>query len=215
MNAEIKEVIGTLLSARAYVFSVLHRLLGSEPTKELLDAVSSEESLAALALFEGDSEAAVKLKNVLAACRILDADAVTTLYTAGTKYYNAGQAGEVEKVENAAANAATAAAKAETDAAAAAAEAEAAVQDAADAAKLAEKNPENETVKTAAEAAEAAAAGGPLAATAAETAQKAYEAAVASHASMIDPQIFSAIIFALIGFSLVTGIEIAGKMMKK
>ena len=47
------------------------------------------------------------------------------------------------------------------------------------------------------------------------TAQKAYEAAVASHASMIDPQIFSAIIFALIGFSLVTGIEIAGKMMKK
>ena len=69
--------------------------------------------------------------------------------------------------------------------------------------------------ETAAEAAEAAAAGGPLAATAAETAQKAYEAAVASHASMIDPQIFSAIIFALIGFSLVTGIEIAGKMMKK
>ena len=69
--------------------------------------------------------------------------------------------------------------------------------------------------ETAAEAAEAAAAGGPLAATAAETAQKAYEAAVASHASMIDPQIFSAVIFALIGFSLVTGIEIAGKMMKK
>ena len=69
--------------------------------------------------------------------------------------------------------------------------------------------------ETAAEAAEAAAAGGPLAATAAETPQKAYEAAVASHASMIDPQIFSAIIFALIGFSLVTGIEIAGKMMKK
>ena len=69
--------------------------------------------------------------------------------------------------------------------------------------------------ETAAEAAEAAAAGGPLAASAAETAQKAYEAAVASHASMIDPQIFSAVIFALIGFSLVTGIEIAGKMMKK
>ena len=48
MNAEIKEVITTLLSARAYVFSALHRLLGNEPTKELLDAVSSEESLAAL-----------------------------------------------------------------------------------------------------------------------------------------------------------------------
>ena len=81
MNAEIKEVITTLLSARAYVFSVLHRLLGNEPTKELLDAVSSEESLAALALFEGDSEAAGKLKAVLASCRDLDAEAAKMEYT--------------------------------------------------------------------------------------------------------------------------------------
>lgn len=81
MNAEIKEVIATLLSARAYVFSALHRLLGSEPTKELLDAVSSEDSLAALALFEGDSEAAGKLKAVLASCRDLDVDAVRSEYT--------------------------------------------------------------------------------------------------------------------------------------
>lgn len=77
----MKEVIATLLSARAYVFSVLHRLLGSEPTKELLDAVSSEDSLAALALFEGDSEAAVALKNVLASCRGLDVEAVRSEYT--------------------------------------------------------------------------------------------------------------------------------------
>lgn len=81
MNAEIKEVIGTLLSARAYVFSALHRLLGAEPTKELLQAVSSEESLAALALFEGDSEAAAALKNVLASCRDLDVDAASGEYT--------------------------------------------------------------------------------------------------------------------------------------
>ena len=81
MNAEIKEVITTLLSARAYVFSALHRLLGNEPTKELLDAVSSEESLAALVLFEGDSEAAVKMKAVLASCRDLDADAARSEYT--------------------------------------------------------------------------------------------------------------------------------------
>ena len=81
MNAEIKEVITTLLSARAYVFSVLHRLLGNEPTKELLNAVSSEESLAALALFEGDSEAAGKLKAVLASCRDLDAEAAKMEYT--------------------------------------------------------------------------------------------------------------------------------------
>ena len=47
----------------------------------------------------------------------------------------------------------------------------------------------------------------------AEAAQKVYDAAVASHTSMIDPQIFSAVIFALIGFCLVTGIEMAGKMM--
>ena len=84
MNAEIKEVISTLLSARAYVFSALHRLLGSEPTKELLDAVSSEESLAALSLFEGECEAAAKLKNVLLSCRNLDeatVDAIRSEYT--------------------------------------------------------------------------------------------------------------------------------------
>ena len=81
MNNEIKEIVSTLLAGRGYVFSVLHRLLGSEPTKELLDAVSSEESLAALSLFEGDSEAAAKLKAVLASCRELDADAAKMEYT--------------------------------------------------------------------------------------------------------------------------------------
>ena len=81
MNTEIKEVIRTLLSARAYAFSVLHRLLGCEPTKELLDAVSSEESLTALALFESDSEAAANLKEVLASCREMDADAAKMEYT--------------------------------------------------------------------------------------------------------------------------------------
>ena len=49
----------------------------------------------------------------------------------------------------------------------------------------------------------------------AEAAQKTYEVAVASHASMIEPQIFSAIVFALIGFCLVTGIEMAGKKLSK
>jgi len=81
MNAEMKEVVLTLLAGRGYVFSVLHRLLGSEPTRELLDAVSSEESLQALALFEGDSEAAAKLKTVLASCRDLDVDAAKMEYT--------------------------------------------------------------------------------------------------------------------------------------
>jgi putative membrane protein len=65
------------------------------------------------------------------------------------------------------------------------------------------------------EAAEAAAGSGPLAAAAADAAQKAYETAVTSHASMIEPQIFSAVVFAVIGFCLVTGIEVAGKIMSK
>jgi hypothetical protein len=65
------------------------------------------------------------------------------------------------------------------------------------------------------EAAEAAAGSGPLAAAAADAAQKAYETAVTSHASMIDPQIFSAVVFAVIGFCLVTGIEVAGKVLSK
>jgi len=81
VNAEIKEVIRTLLSARSYVFSALHRLLGNEPTKELLDAVSSEESLAALTLFESDSKAAAKLKEVFASCSRLDPDAAKMEYT--------------------------------------------------------------------------------------------------------------------------------------
>ena len=40
-------------------------------------------------------------------------------------------------------------------------------------------------------------------------------AQTADYAAMIDPQIFSAILFAIIGFSLVTGVEIAGKMASK
>ena len=49
----------------------------------------------------------------------------------------------------------------------------------------------------------------------AEAAQKVFDAAVASHASMIEPKIFSAVVFALIGFCLVTGIEMVGKMLFK
>ena len=36
-------------------------------------------------------------------------------------------------------------------------------------------------------------------------------AAIAEYSSMIDPHIWGAVLFALIGFSLVTGIELAGK----
>ena len=46
-------------------------------------------------------------------------------------------------------------------------------------------------------------------------AQEAFEVAVAANAPMIDMQIGSAIIFALVGFSLVTGVEVAGKFLSK
>lgn len=46
-------------------------------------------------------------------------------------------------------------------------------------------------------------------------AQQTFEAAVTSHAEMIDPQIGSAVVFALAGFFLVTGIEMAGKMISR
>ena len=49
----------------------------------------------------------------------------------------------------------------------------------------------------------------------AAVAQQAFEAAVAANAPMIQMQIGSAVIFALIGFSLVTGIEIAGRIISK
>ena len=46
-------------------------------------------------------------------------------------------------------------------------------------------------------------------------AQETFEAAVAANAPMIDMQIGLAVMFALIGFVLVTGVEIAGKLLAK
>lgn len=46
-------------------------------------------------------------------------------------------------------------------------------------------------------------------------AQEAYEAAVAANAPMIDMQIGSAVVFALIGFSLVSGIEVVEKILNR
>lgn len=73
MNADVKEVVLTLMAGRAYVFSLLHKMLGAEPTRALMDAVSSGESLQAVSLFEsGDSDAAEKLKGVLSSCGDMD-----------------------------------------------------------------------------------------------------------------------------------------------
>ena len=47
------------------------------------------------------------------------------------------------------------------------------------------------------------------------TAQEAFDAAVAASVPMIDMKIGSAVLFALVGFSLVTGVEVAGKLLSK
>lgn len=73
MNAETKEVVLTLLAGRAYVFSLFHKMFGAEPTEVLLQAVSSEESLQAIALFENEDGGVVeRLREVLLACRDVD-----------------------------------------------------------------------------------------------------------------------------------------------
>lgn len=48
-----------------------------------------------------------------------------------------------------------------------------------------------------------------------DSALSAYKAAVAANAPLIDTQVTSAVILAIIGFSLVTGIEMAGKILSK
>ena len=48
-----------------------------------------------------------------------------------------------------------------------------------------------------------------------EAARHIYETIVARYIDHIDPMIGSAVIFALIGFFLVTGIELAGKLIAK
>ena len=46
-------------------------------------------------------------------------------------------------------------------------------------------------------------------------AQSIFDSTISRYASHVDPMFGSAIIFALIGFFLVTGIEIAGKIISK
>lgn len=47
------------------------------------------------------------------------------------------------------------------------------------------------------------------------TAQEAFDAAVSANVPMIDMQIGSAVLFVLVGFFLVTGVEVAGKLLSK
>lgn len=85
MNQDMKEAVLTLLAGRKYIFTLLHKVLGAEPTKALLSAVSSEDSMKAIALFESDESSAPKaLQAALLRCRNADdavLEAVKSEYT--------------------------------------------------------------------------------------------------------------------------------------
>ncbi|MBO5218096.1 MAG: molecular chaperone TorD family protein [Clostridia bacterium] len=88
MENNIKEVVGTLLAARQYVYSLFHTLLGTEPTAEILAAASSKESLQTVALFDSeDSGAAKALTAALTRAQGLDAAGVDSIRMEYTRLF--------------------------------------------------------------------------------------------------------------------------------
>ena len=82
MNAEVKEVVVTLLQGRRYLFDLFHTLLGEQPTVEIAAVASSENSLRALSLFtEDDCPAAGNLIQLLARLQSCDLDGLREEYT--------------------------------------------------------------------------------------------------------------------------------------
>lgn len=82
MNNETKEVLSALLAGRTYVFSLLHTLLGAEPSQQLTAAATGEASRQAVELFAQDDAQAPKL--LAAALDLLseaDLDALRSEYT--------------------------------------------------------------------------------------------------------------------------------------
>lgn len=82
MNNEVREVVSALLAGRTYIFSLLHTLLGAEPTKELVAAAAGDAGMQAVALFEQEGAKAPKL--LAAALELLkdaDMDALKSEYT--------------------------------------------------------------------------------------------------------------------------------------
>ena len=61
MNNETKQVISALLAGRNYIYSLLHTLLGAEPTAERVAAATGEAALSAIAMFDGEDSQAAKL----------------------------------------------------------------------------------------------------------------------------------------------------------
>ena len=61
MNNETRQVISALLAGRNYIYSLLHTLLGAEPTAERVAAATGEAALSAIAMFDGEDSQAAKL----------------------------------------------------------------------------------------------------------------------------------------------------------
>ena len=58
MNNEVKEVVSALLAGRTYIFSLLHTLLGAEPTADMIAAATGDAGMQAVALFAQDDDPA-------------------------------------------------------------------------------------------------------------------------------------------------------------
>ena len=88
MDNETREVLVTFLQGREYLFSLLHRLLGAEPEKELLDAVSSENSLQTVLLFDSeDSKAARQLYEILQSCSFTEPEHIQQMKDEYTRLF--------------------------------------------------------------------------------------------------------------------------------
>lgn len=88
MDNETREILVTFLKGREYVFSLLHRILGAEPEKQLLKAASSDSSLETILLFNSDdSEAAQELHQVLQSCRLAEPDCIQRMKDEYTRLF--------------------------------------------------------------------------------------------------------------------------------
>lgn len=61
MNNKTRQVISALLAGRNYIYSLLHTLLGAEPTKEIAAAATGKAAFDAIAMFDGEDSQAAKL----------------------------------------------------------------------------------------------------------------------------------------------------------
>lgn len=73
MDEQKKEVMQVLIKGRQYIYSLLHQLIGAEPTMEMLEAAVGKESFQVISLFEGEENtAALMLKEALLPLRQMD-----------------------------------------------------------------------------------------------------------------------------------------------